>query len=143
MNKYVLIGIIAVIIIVGAIVYSKVGGRGARCAATGVVRDITITAKKNNWRFLPEEIEARCGDSISATIINEDEYDHGFSIQALGINERMPARGTIKVRFTLKREGDFPFFCSVPCGEGEVEGGKRSHFDMVGKIHVRSLITSE
>ena len=29
----------------------------------------------------------------------------------------------------------------LPCGEGEVDGQKRGHFDMVGKIQVRSIIS--
>ena len=143
MNKYLILGIVIVLIVGGAIAYSKIFGRGKGCPKTGVVREIVITAKKNEWRFVPEEISVECGDTVSATVVNEDDYDHGIGIQALGVNERMPALGTINLTFTVMRTGDFPFFCSVPCGEGVVEGKKRSHFDMVGKIHVQSTFTTE
>jgi heme/copper-type cytochrome/quinol oxidase subunit 2 len=105
---------------------------------SGREQRITIIAKKNEWRFRPEEIMARRGDKIIATVINEDDYDHGIAIDAFGVSQRMPAKSTITVVFTVTQEGDFPFYCSVPCGEGTTEGGKRGHFDMVGKIHVRS-----
>jgi heme/copper-type cytochrome/quinol oxidase subunit 2 len=108
---------------------------------TGKVRELTIIAKKDEWRFIPEIIEAERGDKIVATIINEDNYDHGIAIDAFGVSQRMPANSTIKIEFVVTQEGDFPFYCSVPCGEGEVEGKKRGHFDMVGKIHVRSIIS--
>jgi len=29
----------------------------------------------------------------------------------------------------------------VPCGEGMVDGKKRTHFDMIGKIQVKDLVT--
>ena len=45
---------------------------------------------------------------------------------------------TIKIEFVVTQEGDFPYYCSVPCGDGIVDGKKRGHFDMTGKIHVRS-----
>lgn len=81
------------------------------------------------------------GDKIIMTVINEDSYDHGIAIDAFGVSQRMPANGTIKIEFTVTQEGDFPFYCSVPCGEGHVDGVKRTHFDMIGKLHVKSLIS--
>lgn len=109
---------------------------------TGKVREIAIIAKKNEWRFDPEAIEAERGDRIIATIINEDDYDHGIALDAFGVSQRMPARSTIKIEFTVTQEGEFPFYCSVPCGEGIVDGKKRTHFDMIGKLHVRSAVSA-
>ncbi len=142
MNKYfILVGVVALLII---------GGLGYRLfllpeesapVSTGVVRDITIIAKQNQWRFEPEVIEVDRGDKIVFTAINEDAYDHGISIDAFGISQRMPANSTIKVEFVATQPGEFPFYCSVPCGEGLVDGVKRTHFDMIGKLHVKSLIS--
>lgn len=109
---------------------------------TGKVREITVTSQADKWNFNPEIIEADRGDKIILTVINEDNYDHGISIDAFGVSQRMPANGTIKIEFVVTQEGDFPFYCSVPCGEGEVDGKKRGHFDMVGKIHVKSIVSS-
>jgi len=108
---------------------------------TGVVREITVIAKKDQWRFEPEEIEIQQGDRIVMTVINEDAYDHGIGIDAFGISQRMPANSTIKVEFVATKAGEFPFYCSVPCGEGHVDGVKRTHFDMIGKLRVQSLIS--
>lgn len=143
MNKYfVLIGI-AVVIIGGGIFYRAfLLPEASMPLVTGKTREITIIARKDTWAFEPEIIEAERGDKIIATIINEDNYDHGIAIDAFGVSQRMPANGTIKVDFVVTQEGDFPFYCSVPCGEGEVDGRKRGHFDMVGKMHVRSIISA-
>lgn len=110
---------------------------------TGEVREITVVANKNHWAFNPDVIEANRGDKIVLTLINEDDYDHGFAIDAFGIAQRMPAKQTITVEFIVTQEGQFPFYCSVPCGEGIVDGEKRTHFDMLGKIQVRSVVETE
>lgn len=137
MNKYLLLVIVAVVILAGGVGYRAfLLPQESVPVTTGKVREVTIRAKKNHWQFEPETIDAQRGDKIVATIINEDDYDHGFAIDALGISQRMPAKQTIKVEFTVTQEGDFPFYCSVPCGEGMVDGKKRTHFDMVGTLHV-------
>ena len=108
---------------------------------TGKVREITIIAKKDQWRFEPDMIEVNQGERIVATVVNEDDYDHGISIDAFGVSQRMPAKGTIKIEFVATKAGTFPFYCSVPCGEGMVDGKKRGHFDMVGTLKVKSAGT--
>lgn len=142
MNKY-LILIIGGILIIGFGVFYRTFllSEGAKPVTTGKVREVTIVAEKNEWRFIPEVIEAERGDKIAATVINEDDYDHGIAIDAFGISQRMPARSTIKLEFVVTQEGEFPFYCSVPCGEGEVDGKHRTHFDMIGKLNVRSLVS--
>ena len=140
MNKYfILIGTAIVIIAVGAFYRVFLIPQSSVPVTTGAVREITITAKKNEWRFDPDVIEAKRGDKIIATVVNEDAFDHGLAIDAFGVSQRMPARSTIKVEFVVTQEGEFPFYCSVPCGEGEVDHAKRGHFDMVGKIHVTGV----
>lgn len=143
MNKYIIIVIIGAVILGGGILYrAYLLPESSAPVVTGIMREITIIAKKNEWRFVPEVIEVDRGDKIVATVINEDDYDHGIAIDALGVSQRMPANSTIKMDFIVTQEGDFPFYCSVPCGGGEVDGEFRDHFDMIGKLHVRSIISS-
>ncbi len=142
MNKYFILIGIGVLIVLGGIAYRAfLLPEKSVPVTTGKVRELTVTARKDRWSFDPEIIEVERGDKIVATVINEDDYDHGISIDAFGVSQRMPAKSTIKVEFVVTQEGDFPFYCSVPCGEGEVDGQKRGHFDMVGKIHVRSIVS--
>ncbi|MBI2515098.1 cupredoxin domain-containing protein [Candidatus Wolfebacteria bacterium] len=142
MNKYFILLALGILIIAVGIVYRLfLLPQKSQPVVTGKTREITIIAKKDEWRFEPEIIDVNRGDKVLATIVNEDDYDHGIALDAFGISQRMPANSTIKVEFTATQEGEFPFYCSVPCGEGEVDGHKRSHFDMVGKLHVRSIIS--
>ena len=142
MNKYFIIGIVALVIIAGGIVYKQfLLPESSVPVVTGEVKYITIIAKRDEWRFEPEIVDINRGDKVIATVVNEDDYDHGLAIDAFGVSQRMPANETITVEFTATQAGDFPFYCSVPCGEGMVDGKKRTHFDMIGKIQVKSLIS--
>jgi len=142
MNKFFIIIIIIVIILGAGIAYRfLLLPESEKPIETGVVREITITTGKDQWRFFPEDIQLDQGDRLIMTLINEDSYDHGVGIDAFGISQRMPANSTIKVEFVVSKAGDFPFFCSVPCGQDYVDGVLRTHFDMIGNIHVKSIIS--
>ena len=138
MNKYFIIIGVTVLIVGGGIFYRVVLlPESDRPVETGVVRNFTIIAEKDKWRWAPETIEVDRGDRIKLEIINKDEYDHGLAIDAFGVSQRMPANSTINVEFVATQIGDFQYYCSVPCGEGVVDGKKRTHFDMIGVIKVR------
>jgi len=142
MNKYFIIIIAMAVVIGGGIFYRNfVLSEDAKPVTTGVVRNVRVVAGKDEWRFEPEIIEADRGDRIIMEVVNEDLYDHGIAIDAFGISQRMPANSTVTINFVVTQVGDFPYYCSVPCGEGYVNGEFRDHFDMIGKIHVRSIVS--
>jgi plastocyanin len=143
MNKYfIIIGVLVVVIVFGFLYRAYLESeQGDRPTKTGKTRDIGIVANQNRWEFEPDVVEVDEGDTVRLTVVNQDSYDHGFAIDAFGISQRMPANGTIQIEFTAIKAGDFPYYCSVSCGSGEVDGKKRGHFDQIGKLHVRSLIS--
>ena len=142
MNKYFYLIGVGVLIIGGGVIYRVfLLPQSSVPVDTGKVRNFTITAIKDEWKFVPENIEVDRGDRVMLTVINEDEYDHGIAIDAFGVSQRMPAKSTINVEFVATQDGDFPFYCSVPCGEGVVDGKKRTHFDMIGTFKVRTPIS--
>ncbi len=144
MNKYLIIGGMLVLLVIGGVVY-RLKNPPATCPPTGVAREVTIIARKDKWLFEPELIELDCGDLVKATVVNEDSYDHGIAINFYGIDVRMPANSTKSFEFMADRPGDYQYFCSVPCGEGDVEiNGKkehRRHEDMIGKFHVQGMVS--
>ncbi len=137
MNKYVLIAIVAVVLMGAGFGFSKIKKPSENVVeSTGQEVHITIRAVKNEWRWDIENIKVNAGDRVYLTLINEDDYDHGIGLEGYGINERMPANGTITIDFVAKRKGKFVFYCSVPCGKGIVNGQERGHFDMLGALEV-------
>ena len=144
MNKYFILIIIGAVIIGGGIFYrSFVVDEANKGIDTGVVREITVTAVRDEWRFTPEEFEASQGDTIKMIVINEDDYDHGIAIEAAGVSQKMPANSIVTFSFKLTKAGDYPFYCSVPCGDGEVNGVHRAHEDMIGTIHAWSMTQTQ
>jgi len=64
-NKYfILAGAGVLILVVGIIYRAYFLPEESKPVETGVVREITIIAKKNEWRFIPELIEVDRGDRI-------------------------------------------------------------------------------
>src|SRR3989344_503324 len=144
MNKYVILIIVLVLIIAGGILYRGVIQDDSKKGIdTGIVRELTVIAKRDEWRFVPEEFEVNQGETIRMTAINEDDYDHGIAIEAAGVSQKMPANATITFTFKVTKAGDYPFYCSVPCGDGEVAGVHRAHEDMIGTIHARSVVQTQ
>ena len=138
MNKYFLILGAVILILVGGSIYRKyLIPESSIPYQSGKTVNYKVVAEKDKWIFTPEEIIVERGDKVILEVVNKDDYDHGIAIDAFGVSQRMPANSTITVEFVATQEGDFPYYCSVPCGEGIVEGKKRTHFDMIGKIKVK------
>lgn len=105
-----------------------------------MVKSVTLVMEKNAWNFKPDLVELEQGDKVILTVINQDDFDHGIAIDAFGVSQRVPAGGTITAEFVVTQRGDFPFYCSVPCGSGVVAGKERGHFDQYGTLRVSSLV---
>jgi|SRR3989344_4232760 len=129
-NKYFQLGLFALMLLSSGFFYrefyrpEEIGV----VQATGRVVQIEMRILENQWKWEPEVIKVAAGDTVRLSVFNEDNYDHGFAIDVLGINRRIfPKRKTI-VEFTASNKGKFNFYCSVPCGEG--------HYDQVGFLIV-------
>ena len=137
MNKYVIL-LIGIILLMGAgVAYKQFGGKAVE-RETGVTKEFVVHAQKNQWNWNPDTLTVNQGDHVKITLINEDDYDHGFAIDQFGISQRLPARGTITVDFIANSAGEWPYYCSVACGAGIVNGKPRGHFDQIGKLYVKS-----
>ena len=79
--------------------------------------------------FVPDELVVHQGDTVKITVFNDDTMDHGFAIDAFGVNQLIPAASqdnatgditpTITVvTFTATTSGAFTWYCTQPCGLG-------------------------
>lgn len=112
--------VFAAFLIVSGIVYQKFYRPAdiAPIGATNNLREVEVRVLENQWKWSPDVIEVKAGDTVRLKIFNEDSYDHGFALETFGINKRLfPKRETI-IEFTASKIGAFSFYCSVPCGEG-------------------------
>lgn len=107
-----------------------------KAASSDVPEDavrIDIRTLKNRWTWDPKVLEVNVGDHVVITAINEDAYDHGLTIAAFNVFEVLPARSEIVIQFVADAEGDFNFYCSIPCGAG--------HQNMTGKLIVSPAVS--
>lgn len=152
-NKYVIIGIILVVLVIGGAVFNTASDN-LNCEGKGEKVEMTIVSKKLEWRYEPEEITIEQCDRVHLTVINEDNFDHGFAIDAFGVSQRLPADGRIEVEFTATKSGTFPFYCSVSCSDssdpsfdledgvvqtGPYAGEFRGHFEHIGEFIVNAF----
>jgi len=154
MNKFVIVGIILVVIVAGGLVFNILSDNLNCEPGQGSDKHFDIVSKRLEWAFEPEEITVEQCDRVSVTVINEDNFDHGFAIDAFGVSQRLPANGRIDVEFVATKGGTFPFYCSVSCSDsaastfglengvvqtGPYAGTFRGHFEHIGQFIVTLL----
>jgi cytochrome c oxidase subunit 2 len=94
-------------------------------ATSGEVREIKMTARK--YEFAPDTVTVKKGDHVKL-IITALDRDHGFKLEAFGINQKLIKGDPTTIEFTADKAGTFPFKCSEFCGLG--------HGRMKGKLIV-------
>jgi cytochrome c oxidase subunit II len=82
-------------------------------------RTVTVRVTAERFRFSPDEIKVRCGETVEFRL-ESDDTDHGFRILGTGIDRVIPkrGRGSIAVKFTPDKAGRYIFECSKLCGAG-------------------------
>ncbi len=144
-NRAVVYLAISALILSGAAVALLVtGGVGHTAAYTPSTVSLQVTVVPD-FRgaaydsFVPDELVVHAGDTVKITVFNEDTMDHGFAIDALGVNQPIPAAtqdnvtGDITpsvtlITFTAAAAGAFTWYCTNPCGPG--------HTTMIGTLVV-------
>lgn len=86
---------------------------------------VEMTAKR--FEYSPSEIRVKKGVPVLLEVRALDRI-HGFQAPDLGIDTTLAPGKMNEIRFTPEKTGEFPFHCSVFCGDG--------HSDMIGKIVV-------
>ncbi len=125
----------AALILSGAAVgLVAMGGIGHTAAYTPSTVSLQVSVipdfRGAGWdSFVPDELVVHQGDTVKVTVFNEDTMDHGFAIDAFGVNQVIPAAtqdnttGDITpsvtvITFTATASGSFTWYCTNPCGPG-------------------------
>jgi cytochrome c oxidase subunit 2 len=116
--------LLALAILVG-LALRAIAQEPAAPSAAGDVREIQMTAKK--YEFNPNLITVKKGEHVKLVITALDR-DHGFKLEAFGINQKLKKGDPTTIEFTADKAGAFKFQCSEFCGFG--------HGRMKGKLVV-------
>ncbi len=138
------LAISAIILSGAAVALIATGGVGHTSAYTPTTVDLQVTVVPDfrgaGWdSFVPDELVVHAGDTVKVTVYNEDTMDHGFAIDALGVNSVLPSAtqdnttGDITpsvtvITFLAPTAGAFTWYCTNPCGPG--------HTTMIGTLLV-------
>lgn len=63
--------------------------------------------------WTPESVYAEKGDTVTLTLINKLDTEHGYEIEAFGIKEVVEGKKTKKVSFKADKAGIFPIKCHL------------------------------
>lgn len=63
--------------------------------------------------WTPESVYAEKGDTVTLTLINKLDTEHGYEIEAFGIKEVVGGKKTKKVSFKADKAGIFPIKCHL------------------------------
>jgi heme/copper-type cytochrome/quinol oxidase subunit 2 len=86
-----------------------------------------IEVKASRFSFTPSRLEVKAGVPVELHIVSTDGT-HGIAIPGLDIKQQLDQGKEVVVSFTAARAGQYPFRCSVMCGQG--------HLDMKGQLIV-------
>ncbi len=89
------------------------------------VHEFNITAFQ--WGFEPSIIEVH-KDAVVILSLRSRDVTHGFALPEFEILGRIEPGKTTTLLFIADREGEFTYYCSIPCGSG--------HSQMKGKFIV-------
>jgi plastocyanin len=78
-------------------------------AGTGDTGGGTATLTAANFAFDPSSLTAAAGDSIEFS--NEDDTEHNFTVEDLGIDEDADPGGSTTIDLSSAEPGTYDFFC--------------------------------
>ena len=87
-----------------------------------------MTAKK--YEFSPSVVNVKKGEKLRL-VITATDCDHGFKLDAFGINQVLKKGDPAIIEFTADKAGAFDFTSGIFCGKG--------HHKMKGKLVVPNL----
>ena len=112
-------------LVLGAIALLNAPRQAAAQTGKSAAHEIQVTAKK--YEFSPNPIRVKKGEPVKL-IITATDHDHGFSLEAFHIKQKLKQGEPTTIEFTPDKAGTFPFKCSAFCGMG--------HFGMKGTLIV-------
>ncbi len=86
-----------------------------------------IDLKASRFSFSPSTLDLKAGVPVELHILSTDGT-HGFFVPGLDIKQQLNQGKEVVVSFTPTKAGQFPFRCSVVCGQG--------HLNMKGELIV-------
>lgn len=115
---FLLIAVLSVVFIAGCSsggTTSDATGNVVTSSSSSDVVDVNIKAFR--FGFEPKTITVKQGQTVRLTAESID-IPHGLAISEYGVNMYLDGLRSKTVEFVADKVGEFPMYCSVPCGSG-------------------------
>lgn len=74
---------------------------------------VNIVTAQDVKIWVPESIFAKKGDVVQLRLINKLDAEHGYKIEAFGVEKVVAAQSAETVTFTADKAGVFPISCQL------------------------------
>lgn len=74
---------------------------------------VNIVTAQDVKIWVPESIFAKKGDVVQLRLINKLDAEHGYKIEAFGVEKVVAAQAAETVTFTADKAGIFPISCQL------------------------------
>ena len=74
---------------------------------------LKVSVSITNRKYTPKQIDVPFGATVELTVRNNDNEQHGLSIQDFGVRGFVGPRQTKTIRFVASRIGESTTFCSI------------------------------
>ncbi len=74
---------------------------------------VNIVTAQDVKIWVPESIFAKKGDVVQLRLINKLDAEHGYKIEAFGVEKVVAAQSAETVTFTADKAGIFPISCQL------------------------------
>jgi len=117
--KYAFYGLIILALGFGTFLFLGSGGVSTSSQSASVSDEaeesqvLKLSASITNRKYTPEQIDVPFGAKVELTVKNNDNEQHGLSIQDFGVQGFVGPRQTKTIRFVANRRGESTTFCSV------------------------------
>lgn len=102
-------------LVAGLVGLVGVGTVAIEPAAAGEVKltVVNIETPQGVKIWVPESIFAKKGDTVELRLINKLDAEHGYKIEAFGVEKVVAAQAAETVTFTADKAGVFPISCQL------------------------------
>ena len=111
-NKKLLV-LLFVIVAVAALV-AACGPGNAGSGGGGGTSPLNVTVNATEFKYDPNTITAKVGQTVNVTFVNKGSVKHTFVIDALKVNISADPGQTVNGSFTPTTAGTFQIYCDQP-----------------------------
>lgn len=95
----------------GATFVASLSTTGAAAAIAPAAAEAMLTVQTEHGHFMQPEIRVKAGQLVAVRLENQDEVNHTFTIDELGVNAQLPAKGSNVALFKADKPGTYTIYC--------------------------------